>query len=181
MAIAENTMDVLTKQVVDKRVAGFTFEEIAEQVEIPVTEVVGAWRDYVDNRMVMSEEEQWVLHLLRLENFLVKVNERLRYCERAEDFELVLKLLDRIEALQALNKTRKAEADSALQQLTAAQTQIILSAMLKLQASFRASLEETFKSVAKPTKAVEAIEGEILNGFDEKFFNLAQLALMEEA
>lgn len=173
-------MDVLTKTVVTKRVAGYTFEQIAEDQGIPVHEIVGAWREYVDARMVMSEEEQWVLHLLRLEDFLVKANARLNSVNRAEDFELVLKLLDRIEALQALNKTRKTEAEDAVRALTNAQTQIILGAMLRLQSSFRESLEQTFSSVAKPTKAVETIQGEILNGFDERFLNLAQLALMEE-
>jgi hypothetical protein len=179
-ANVENTMDVLTKKVVDMRVAGYTFEQIAEQEEIAVTEIVAAWREYVDNRMVMSEEEQWVLHLLRLEDFLVKANARLKYCERAEDFELVLKLMDRLEALMALNKTRKTEAEDAVQRLTTAQTQIILGAMLRLQESLRGSLEQVFTEVQKPTKAVEVIKGEILNGFNDRFLSHAQLALMEE-
>lgn len=177
----ENTLDILTTEVVQRRVAGFTFEEIAEKLEIPVSEVVSAWREYVDNRESMSREEQWVLHLLRLEDLLKKAHARLRYAEAAEDFELVLKIFDRLEALMALNETRKSDAEAALLQLTNQQTQIILGAMLKLQNSFRQSLEESFRAVAKPTKAVEAIEGEILGSFDEKFLALAQLALMEES
>ena len=99
----ENGLDLLTKQVVDKRVGGFTFEEIAETMQIPTAEVVKTWRDYVDNRAEMSQEEQWVLHLLRLENLLTKAHARLNMASEAEDYELILKLLDRVEALEALN------------------------------------------------------------------------------
>lgn len=175
MADSENTMDILTKTVTDARVKGYTFEEIAAQQEIPVTDVVAAWREYVDNRMVMSREEQWVLHLLRLENYLVKINKRLDYADKAEDFELVLKLFDRMEALMALNDTRKTEASEALVQLTKAQTQIILTAMVSLQSRFKTQLEEAFQG-----KTIKAIKGEVLDNFDSTFLELAQQALTSQ-
>jgi tRNA U34 2-thiouridine synthase MnmA/TrmU len=172
MAESENTMDILTKTVVDARVKGYTFEEIAAKQEIDITYVIGAWKEYVDTRMVMSPEEQWVLMLLRLENLLVKANRWIETAEKAEDFELVLKTLDRIEALQALNKARKTEATDALVQLTKAQTQIILTAMVTLQSAMKTQLEEAFQG-----KTIKAIKGEVLDNFDSNFLSLAQLAL----
>lgn len=169
----ENTMDLLTKIVVDSRVAGHTFEETAEQEGISAQEVVAAWKEYVENRMVMSQEEQWVLHLLRLEKLLVKVNTRLNASSEAEDFELVMKLLDRVEALQGLNVARKSEADNALVELTRAQTQIILTAMVNLQNSFKNQLEEAFDK----HKTIKAIKGEVLDNYDTAFLALAQQAL----
>jgi hypothetical protein len=173
MAEIENTMDLLTKIVVDSRNDGYTFEEIAEREGISVEEVVRAWKEYVDNRMVMSQEEQWVLHLLRLEKLLVRVNQRLNGASEAEDFELVMKLLDRLEALQGLNVARKEAADSALVELTRAQTQIILTAMVSLQNSFKAQLAEAFEK----HKTIKAIKGEVLDNFDSTFLVLAQDAL----
>jgi hypothetical protein len=172
MADLEDTMDILTKTVVDARVKGFTFEEIAAKQEIDITYVVAAWKEYVDTRMVMSPEEQWVLMLLRLENLLVKANRFIEGAEKAEDYELVLKVLDRIEALQALNKARKTEATDALVQLTKAQTQIILTAMVTLQSAFKSQLEEAFQG-----KTIKAIKGEVLDNFDDNFLGLAKLSL----
>lgn len=173
MSDSENTMDILTKLVVDSRRDGYTFEEIAQEQGITVEEVVRAWKEYVDNRMVMPPEEQWVLHLLRLESLLVKVNRRLEFATKAEDFEVVLKLLDRVEALQGLNVARKTEADAAIVALTKAQTQIILTAMTTLQTSYKAMLEDAFTNA----RTIKAIKGEVLDNFEPTFLALAQQAL----
>lgn len=173
MAEIENTMDILTKIVVDSRMDGFSFEEIAVENDIKPEEVLKTWREYLDSRMVMSQEEQWVLHLLRLERLLTKVNARLNASSEAEDFELVLKLLDRVEALQGLNVARKTEADNALVELTKAQTQIILTAMVTLQQNFKEVLAEAFEK----GKTIKAIKGEILDNFDTTFLAHAQKAL----
>lgn len=166
-------MDILTKMVVDSRMDGYTFEEIATENGISVEETVKAWKHYIDSRMVMSAEEQWVLHLLRLERMLTQVNKRLNQCSEAEDFELVLKLLDRLEALQGLNVERKAKADSALVELTKAQTQIILSAMVTLQNNFKEVLAASFER----HKTIKAIKGDVLENFDSVFLAEAQKAL----
>lgn len=175
MSNSDNTMDLLTKLVVDDRVDGHTFEEIAEKQGISVMEVVRAWKEYTDNRTTMSQEEQWVLHLLRLERLLVLAHARANALASAEDLELFLKIFDRIEALQGLNKARQSEAEAAMVALTKAQTQIILSAMGTLQASFRAQLEEAFDK----HKTIKAIRGEVLENFEPVFLNLAQQALTQ--
>lgn len=173
MAEIENTMDLLTSLVVDRRSEGYTFEEIAVDQDITVDEVVRAWKEYIENRTVMSPEEQWVLHLIRLEKLLVMAHARANSAATAEDLELFLKIFDRIEALQALNKARKTEAQDALVELTKAQTQIILMAMGTLQASYKAQLEEAFTK----GKTLKAIKGEVLDNFDPMFLSLAQEAL----
>ena len=169
----ENGLSILTTQVIDKRCNGMTFEEIASEMEISVDDVVNAWRTYVASRAEMSPEEQWVLHLLRLEKLLVKANNRLNHASAAEDYEVTLKLLDRIEQLQALNKARKSEADDALLKLTTQQTQLILTAMFSMQNNVRQMLEDAFEN----GKTIKAIKGEVLEKFDPLYINAAQRAL----
>lgn len=173
MADIENTMDILTTLVVDRRSEGYTFEEIAAEQDISVDEAVRAWKEYIESRAVMSPEEQWILHLIRLEKLLVMAHQRANAAATAEDLELFLKIFDRIEALQALNKARKTEAQDALVQLTKAQTQIILEAMMTLQHNFKAQLEIAFEK----GKTLKALRGEVLDNFDTTFLAEAQKAL----
>jgi hypothetical protein len=169
----ENNMDLLTQIVVDSRSEGYTFEEIAVENGISVEEVVRAWREYIDSRVVMSPQEQWVLHLIRLEKLLVMAHKRANSATTAEDLELFLKIFDRIEALQALNKARKTEAQEALTELTKAQTQIILSAMVTLQNNVKEVLAEAFER----NKTIKALRGEVLDNFEATFLAEAQKAL----
>src|SRR5438093_8776621 len=99
-----NTMDALTAQVVPARIKGFSFEEISQRLGIRPEEVVKTWQDYLASRTTMTPEEEAVLQILRLEDLLVKVNDRLRYADKAEDYELVLKMLKEIANLQGINK-----------------------------------------------------------------------------
>jgi hypothetical protein len=169
----ENNMDLLTTLVVDSRSEGYTFEEIAAEQGITVEEVVRAWKEYIESRVVMSPEEQWVLHQIRLEKLLVMAHRRANALNSAEDLELFLKIFDRIEALQALNKARKTEAQEALTELTKAQTQIILSAMVSLQNSMKEVLAEAFER----NRTIKALRGEVLDNFDTTFLAEAQKAL----
>lgn len=152
---------------------GFSFEEIASKRGISQEDVVAAWKGYVEGRYEMSEEEQWVLHLIRLERLLTQVNDRLSHATRAEDFEIVLKLLDRVELLQGLNKTRKADADAVVQALTRQQTQLVLGCFLQLQSEFKTMLTEAFDG--KTT--IKALRGTVLDAFDTNFSNVATKAL----
>jgi hypothetical protein len=111
MAEFQENLSYLTKKVIEHRLTGYTFEETADKVGITTEEAVKEWKGYVASRTKMPKEEQWLLHLLRLESMLVKANLRLENAQFAEDFELVLKLLDRIEALQSLNFSRKEVAE----------------------------------------------------------------------
>lgn len=176
MSAVENTMDILTKKVVDSRRTGHTFEEIAAREGIKLLEVVNAWKSYVDSRMVMPPEEQWVLHLLRLEHLLTQVNERLNYADKAEDYELVIKLLDRLASLQALNLDLKKDADDKLVAITKAQTQLILQAVFAISDGLHAHIETAFDR----HKTIKAIKGELLgDGFRQIFNTEAQRALTE--
>jgi hypothetical protein len=168
----ENGLDHLTKQVVEKRVGGFTFEEIAEKMQIPTNEVVKTWKEYIDNRSEMSQEEQWVLHLLRLENLLTKAHARLKSSSEAEDFELILKLLDRVEALQGLNVSRKKEADEALERLSRQQTHLVLTAMMQMQSDFQSFIAKSLEQ-----KTIKAIKGELVDNFQTNFTAIAQKSL----
>lgn len=110
MADYQEAMSFLTKKVVENVLAGYTLEETADRVGISSVEAVKEWKAYVAARNRMPKEEQWLLHLMRLENLLTKANARLENAQFADDFELVLKILDKVEALQSLNLSRKEEA-----------------------------------------------------------------------
>lgn len=152
-----NTIDALTTQVRDKRVKGYTFEEISASIGVSPEEVVAAWRDYLSSRTVMSPEEQAVLQELRLENLLTKVNDRLKYADKAEDYELVIKLLKEVAALQGINKDMKKEAEGKLVQITNAQTALILQAVFALSNAMTVHIGEAFEK----HKTIKAIKGEL--------------------
>lgn len=157
MTEMDNTLDALTMQVRDERLKGYSFEEIAVRSGVRVEEVVAVWKDFINSRNVMPPEEQFVLHLLRLENLLVKVNDRLSYADKAEDYELIVKLLDRIAALQALNLDVKRDAEDRLAALTQAQTAIILQAVFAIQTGLLQHVEAAFEK----HKTIKAIKGEL--------------------
>lgn len=166
-------LDALTKRVMNLRKGGKAFEEIADIIgNVSVEEVVSTWHDYIENRVQMSDEEHKVLYELRLEDFLYQANERLDYCTKAEDFEIVLKTLDRIEAFRALNKERKGEATAALEALTRQQSQIILQTFMTMQTEFKKFLETAFEQ-----KTIKAIKGTVLDSFDTTFTTVATKAL----
>lgn len=176
MSDSGNTMDVLTHKVVEARRHGYSMEEIAVKEGITVLEAVNAWKEYVDNRMAMPPEEQWVLHLLRLEHLLVQVNDRITYASKAEDYELVVKLLDRIAALQALNLDLKKDAGDKLAAITKAQTQLILAAVFSIADGLHHHIEAAFAN----GKTIKAIKGEVLGeNFRQVFNTEAQRALSE--
>jgi (p)ppGpp synthase/HD superfamily hydrolase len=171
-----NTMDALTTQVRDLRLHGYSFEEISTKMGVRVEEVVAAWKDFIESRTQMPPEEQWVLHLLRLERLLVLVNDRLAYATRAEDFEVVLKLLDRLAALQALNLDMKKDADGKLAAITRAQTALILQALFAINTGVKAHIEAAFAQ----HKTIKAIKGEVLGeNFTTVFQAEAQRVLTE--
>lgn len=111
MSEFQDNISYLTKKVIEHRLTGYTLEETADKVGITTEEAVKEWKTYVATRNKMPKEEQWLLHLMRLENLLVKANMRLENAQFADDFELVLKTLDKIEALQSLNQSRKEVAE----------------------------------------------------------------------
>jgi hypothetical protein len=170
-----NTMDLLTAQVVNARVGGYNFEEIAMQLGVTPEEAVSAWKSYIDSMQKMPPEEQWVLHLLRLENLLVKCNYRLNAMSKAEDFELVLKLLDRLASLQALNLDMKKDAQDKLVQITKAQTALILQAVFSIRDGIEAHITQALEQ-----GDIELIKGELVGESFRQAFNAhAQIALAE--
>jgi len=175
-----NTMDLLTAQVVGDRVNGYNFEEIAGMRGITVEEAVAAWKSYTTNMAKMPKDEQFLLHLLRLENFLTKVNGRLHNLSKAEDFELILKTFDRIASLQAINLDLQKNAEDRLTKLTREQTAIILHAVF----SIRDGLEEHLSTALAQAQVElpETIMGQIIgDGFKSAFNTHAQAALAEGA
>lgn len=168
-----NTMDALTSQVVKLRIKGYSFEQISEKTGVDAEEIVLAWRDYLSSRTTSTPEEETVLQLLRLEHLLVQVNDRLQYADKAEDYELVIKLLDRVAALQGINKDLKKHAEDKLIELTQAQTALILQAVFAMSTGVQAHIEAAFEK----HKTIKAIRGEILGDLTTVFTTEAQRAL----
>lgn len=157
MAEYANTMSALTKQVVDYRVKGYTLEDTAAEIGIPVETAVAEWRSYVASHTVESKEERWLLHLLRLENMLKKVDLALESYESIEDFEVMLKLLDRIEALQSLNLSRKEEAERELDKANRLQAEQIIGIITATHKTMMESLETAFNRHKVGQKSRETI------------------------
>lgn len=150
-------MDALTTQIVDLRLKGFSFEEITVKAGVKPEEVVKTWREYLAARTVATPEEEWVLQLLRIERLLTQANDRLAYADKAEDYELVVKLLDRIAALQGINKDIQKNAEDKLVQITNAQTALILQALFAIQDAMGKHIEAAFDK----HKTIKAIKGEL--------------------
>lgn len=168
----KNGMSALTRIVVDGLISGEQFETIAEANNLPVVEVVRTWKNYLQNQQKMSREEQWALHLLRLESFLTKLHDRLQYSTKAEDYELVLKLLDKLEAMHALNETRKVAADEVVKTLSQQQGVLVMQVMFAMQANFKSMIEEALEN-----KTIKAIKADLLDDYEATFTQTAQKAL----
>lgn len=169
MTDLHNSMSALTKQVIDLRIKGHSIEETAAQIGIPVVDAVAEWQSYVAGRTIMTKEEQWVLHLLRLENLLTKVNAALEWSESIEDYEVVLKLLDRVEALQSLNLSRKEEAERDANKMYYLQAEQLIGIVT---ATHTMMLETLGKTFAKH-KIVKATRETILTDMGEGYLQKA--------
>jgi hypothetical protein len=125
----------------------------------------------------MPPEELAVLQELRLENLLTKVNDRLKYADRAEDYEVVIKLLKEIAALQGINKDMKKDAEDRLVQITQAQTALILQAVFALANAMSGHIEQAFEK----HKTIKAIKGELAPSVLSTLFTAeAQRVLTQE-
>ena len=162
----QNGMSALSKIVVEAMIEGKQFDDIADENGLPVIAVVKTWRDYLSNQTRLSRDEQWALHLLRLESFLNKLHTRISASSEWQDYELVLKMLDKLEAMHALNETRKTAADDVLKSLSEQQGQIIA---MMLTTFSRGLLEQVQEIVdnGKTLKGIktklEEITGEIVD------------------
>jgi len=141
----QSNMSMLTKQVVDSRIKGMTIEETAATLGLTVEEAVIEWKNYVASRVSMPKEEQWLLQLLRIEDLLYKANLRLEHSKFMEDFEHVLKILDRIEALQSLNYSRKEVAEAEAEKLHRLQAEQLLGILEMSKHMMRGMIEEAFE------------------------------------
>jgi len=176
MTQVQNSLDAFTKQIRDERIKGHSLEEIASDIGVPVVEVVEAWQNYISSFTIESKEEQWILHLARLENLLVKVNRALEDYESIEDFEVILKLLDRIEALQSLNLSRKEEAERKADEMYRLQAEQLIGIVTATHKSMLESLDKAFHKHKVGAKAKESI----LTDMGEKFLPKALEAIEAE-
>lgn len=167
-------MDAFTAKVVPLRTKGYSFEEIAMRTGADVEEVVSVWKEFIASRTIMPPEEQAVLQELRLEVLLTQVNDRLRFADRAEDYELVIKLLQEIAKLQGINKENKRAAEDKLLELTQQQTQLILRAIFAISAGMQAHIEQVLTN----SKTIKQIQGQLTGPVLQELFTAeAQRAL----
>lgn len=157
MADFQENVSYLTKQVIKHRLAGHTMEEVADKVGITTEEAVIEWKNYVSSRYAMPKEEQWLLHLLRLENMLVRVNAKLENSEYIEDFKVLIELLDKIEALQNLNHSRKAVAEAEAEKLHRLQAEQVIAILEAGKMLALKSVEDSFAKHKTLKAAKEAI------------------------
>lgn len=169
----QSNMSILTKQVVQHLITGYTLEEAADRTGIKVPEAVIAWKDYVAQRHRMPKEEQFVLQLLRVEDLLTKANNALAHSQFIEDYKVVLEILDRIEALQSLNLSRKAVAEAEQDKLHRLQGEQVISILESSRLMMKGMIEEAFEQ--KTLKAAKASLLEDLGEYTDKALDVLEL------
>lgn len=153
---------------------GHNLNDIATKLDISPQEAHKVWDEYVSNRLTLPFEHQWILHLDRLEHLLTLAHGVLDDEMDSDSVEATLKVLDRIEDMQALALSRKEKAQADLVQLTKQQVAVMFQVFSSVQAYYRENLEKAFEQ-----KTIKAIKGEVLGGFDEVFRDITQKALVE--
>ena len=167
------SQQALTQLVLKNLIRGKTIEQTAAIMKITPLDVFQVWQGYVKDRMQMSWEEQWVLHLMRLEDLLVKANDMLEYGETdPKAFEATVKILERIEELQDLNKARRAAAEAELVSLTKAQVEILFQVQREMKEAFKAEIESALNQ-----KTIKSIRGELLDPFEDKFYAIQKSSM----
>ena len=170
------TAQALNTIIVKELVKGRSFEQISEKLGIPVTEVVSEWQKYVSERNTMPWEEQWLLHLLRLEKLLDTAWDVLQGDMDSDSILAVAKVLEKIEELQSLNISRKEKLQSDMIQLNKAQVSLMLQGFAVLGENLKEHITH-----ALGNKTIKAIKGELVEDFDAKFRTFTKESLKEIA
>lgn len=153
---------------------GYNLNDIADKLEISPAKANEIWMEYVDNRLTLPFEHQWILHLDRLETLLVLAREVLESKMDSYSIEAVLKVLDRIEDMQALALSRKEKAQADLVQMTKLQMGLMFQVLTNMQAVLKETIEKSFEK-----KTIKAIKEDVLGEFDTTFRELTYNALQE--
>lgn len=169
-----SNMSVLTKAIVDARIKGQTIEEVANDLGIKTEEAVIEWKKYVATRNVMPKEEQWVIHLLRLEELLYRVNSKLTYSTEIKDYEVVLNILSKVEELQSLNLSRKEVAELEAEKMHRLQAEQLIGILEMSRLMMRGMIEDAFDK----HKTLKAAKANLLEDLGE--FTTRALGQLEE-
>lgn len=153
---------------------GYNLNDISERLGITPQEAHKVWDEYVSNRLTLPFEHQWILHLDRLENLLTLAHGVIETDSDSDSIEATLKVLDRIEDMQALALSRKEKAQADLVQLTKQQMLILFQVISSVQAFYREALEKGFEQ-----KTYKGAREQILGQFDNTFRDVTEKALVE--
>lgn len=171
----ELTGDALTQEVVKYLHKGKNLKQVAELLGISVEEADGVWSAYVNDRKQMPFDQQFILHLERLENLLNIAHENLEGDFDADDVEVTLKILDRIEDLQATALSRKQAAEDSLQVLANVQVDLFYKMLNAVEGMYRMAVEGAFE-----TNDFEKAKESLVTNFGSTFGEITQKAYEEE-
>lgn len=157
MADFQDNMTFLTKKVIEYRLKGYTMEETAEKVGVSTEDAVREWKNYTTSRYKMPKEEQWLLHLLRVEHMLTMFHAKIENSTNIEDFEVGMKILDRIEALQSLNLSRKEVAELEAEKVSRLLAEQVIGILEVSKATTQAMIEQAFTQHKTLKGAKEAL------------------------
>ena len=169
------TGDELTKQIVRHLHKGKNFAQIAELLGLDVDEVEATWTSYVNDRKQMPADQQFILHLERLEDLLTIAHDNMEMELDSDGLEVTLKILDRIEDLQATALSRKTAAEDSLQILSRMQVDLFYRMLSALEGMYRMAVENAFAK-----NDFEYAKEELLGNFSTTFGELTQKAYAEE-
>lgn len=169
------TGDALTKEVVRYLHKGKNFVQIADSMQLSVEEVEAVWTRYVNDRKQMPADQQFILHLERLEDLLTLAHDNMEMEMDSDGLEVTLKILDRIEDLQATALSRKTAAEDSLQILSNMQVDLFYRMLSTIEGMYRMTVEEAFKD-----NDVEYAKKKLLGDFSTTFGQITQQAYVEE-
>lgn len=153
---------------------GHNLNQIADKMGITPEKAHEVWQGYVDSRLTLPFEQQWILHLDRLEKLLQIAHDVLEDEMDADSVTSVLKILNEIESMQNLALSRQEKAKQDLVQLTKQQVAVLFQVISSIQAYYREELEKAFEQ-----KTYKGAREQITGGFDEAFRIITQKALAE--
>lgn len=169
------TGDALTKQVLHYLHKGNNLSQAADKIGLSVEEVDQVWTKYVHDRKQMPFDQQFILHLERLENLLTLAHDNLEGDFEADDLEVTLKVLDRIEDLQATALSRKAAAEESLQVLADVQVDLFYKMLSAVEGMVRMAVESAFAQ-----NDFEHARKTLVTDFSTTFGQITQKAYEEE-
>lgn len=166
------------EEVLDGLIRGRSMASIAERMDITPEEVHEIWRQHLaENYSPWTEIEMRYLSLARMERLLDILWTQVEagdFATEGKQTTNVIKVIDQINELMALNKDPLAEAQI---ELTKAQTNLIHGLLTQLRVDLMANVIELVQQLNLEDHQLEAVRTQIESSWSSWYHQAAQQAL----